>query len=76
VSKIVIDSYALGKIKELALNVFKETHHLPEDAKEAQVFLVLNGFASYLHSIGIVPNFTVKPVREENNDSTPLDDLG
>lgn len=74
-SKIIIDRHAIAKIKDAALRVFHETRHLPEDSKDTQVFLVLNGFSKYLMSLGIEPNFEMKPAKEEPGDATPLDDL-
>jgi hypothetical protein len=71
---VVIGSHELTKIKDTALRTFHETRFLPEDSKDTQVFLVLKGFHSYLISLGITPQFEVKPVREEN-DTTPIDDL-
>lgn len=71
---IIIDQTALAKIKDQALRVFHDTHHLPDDSKDAQVFMILQGFAVYLASQGIEPQFKVKPVKEDY-DSTPLDDL-
>jgi hypothetical protein len=72
---IVIGPAALTHIKIKALAVFQETHHLPEDSKEAQVYLVLEAFHTFLKSQGIEPQFRVKPLKEDNGDTTPLDDL-
>jgi hypothetical protein len=72
---IVIGPAELGKIKIMALEVFRQTAVLPEDGKEAQIYMVLEGFHSFLKSQGIEPGFRVKPVREDHGDTTPLDDL-
>lgn len=71
---IVIGSHELAKIKDAALRTFHETRFLPEDSKDTQIFLILSGLHLYLTSLGITPQFEVKPVREEN-DTTPIDDL-
>lgn len=73
--KIEIDHFAIAKIKDAAIRTFHSEHYLPEDSKDAQVYLILKGFACFLQSQGIEPNFTVKPVREDHGDPTPLDDL-
>jgi hypothetical protein len=74
--QIVIGPSELGSIKLAALRVFHETHHLPEDSKEAQIFMICEALHSFLISKGIVPQFRVKPVREDYGDTTPLDDIG
>jgi len=72
---LVIGPHELGAIKLAALRVFHETHTLPEDGKEAQIYMILEGFHTFLKSKGIDPGFRVKPVREDHGDTTPLDDL-
>lgn len=74
--KLIISGPELTKVKDLALTVFRDTHYLPEEPKEAQVFLAIQGLYLYLKSQGIEPQFTLKPIREDNGDTSPLDDLG
>lgn len=76
VSKVIIDGPAIAKIKDAALRAFHEVHATPEDSRDTQIFLICLGLHSYLSSIGIEPNFTVKKIREDQGDTTPLDDLG
>ena len=47
---IVIGPQELASIKLAALRVFHETHVLPEDGKEAQIYMILEGFHSFLAS--------------------------
>ncbi len=72
---IVIDHHAIKKIEDAAIRAFHDTRHTPENARETQIFLILKGFHMYLASQGIEPQFTVKPVKEDAGDTTPLDDL-
>jgi hypothetical protein len=72
---IEIDGADLRNVVRLALENYKETKYLPDDPKEVQAFLFLTGLRSFLISKGIEPQFTVKPVRREPDDGTPLDDM-
>lgn len=72
--KLVIDHHALAKIRDAGIRSFHETKHLPDNSGDTSVFLVLQGLHMYLVSQGIEPQFTIKPVKEEN-DTTPIDDL-
>lgn len=73
--KVTVDHHAIKKIEDAALRAFHETMHTPENPRETQIFLILKGFHSFLVSQGLDPQFTVKPVKEDAGDPTPLDDL-
>lgn len=52
--KITLDAKAIGMIKSFAHRKFMETGRFPSnDAKDIQLFCILNGLEDYLKSQGV-----------------------
>lgn len=74
-NNIIIDEKALLRIRDFAVQAFLQERRLPEDTKNLQAYLLMLGLEAYLNSKGITPNFTVKTMYVET-DNSPLDDMG
>lgn len=74
-SKFVITHTELRQIVDGGLRTFHDTKYLPDEPKELQAYLIVSGLELLLKSKGIEPQFELRTVKEEPDDSTPLDDL-